>query len=291
MARFIEKRRPLAVIAAGTMVLSFAIKNIFDPAGLVTGGVSGLAIIIKYMTRGAFAEGIPLWLSNIAVNVPLFLFAAKVRGMKRMGRTVAAFLLSSLELYLIPQMTLFGDDLFLTAVSGGICFGTGTGLLLKVNATSGGTDMLGEALHYFFPHYSAPQIIFLLDGAVVVLGLAVFGPQKTMYAIVSVFLAAKVAGRIVESGKFAKKAYVISSQYEAIAERILVELGRGVTEIESYGAFSGDKRRMLFCVASQKEMVEVKEIVRQMDGEAFMIVSDAREVLGEGFGEFYAKGY
>lgn len=269
----------------GTLIMAFATKNLFDPLGLVTGGVSGLSIVIKDVTGGLFDGGVPLWLSNLALNIPLFLFAAKVKGLKGLRRTALVWALFTAELYLIPEFSLLNGNVLLTAVYGGACYGAGTGLLLLGGATTGGTDMLADTLHHYIRHYSVAQILLVLDGSVVVLGSIVFGIEQTLFAVISVFIAAKVTDAILGSCKFAKLALVISDRSEEIAKEVLEDMERGVTGIYAKGMYSGEEKKILFCVVSKKEIVQVKDIVHQYDPRAFLIVSDVREALGEGFFE------
>ena len=268
---------------AGTLIMAFATKNLFDPLGMVTGGVSGLSIVIKYVTGGIWEEGVPLWMSNLALNVPLFLFAAKVKGMPGMARTILVWAVFTAELYLIPEYPLLSDNTLLTAVYGGVCYGAGTGMLLLSGATTGGTDMLADTLRFYLRHYSVAQILLALDGTVVVLGSIVFGIQQTLYALIAVFIAAKVTDAVIGSCKFAKLAFIISEQNEEIAGEILGDLERGATGIYARGMYSGKDKKILFCVVSKKEIIRIKDIVHRHDPRAFLIVSDVTEALGEGF--------
>ena len=129
------------------------------------------------------------------------------------------------------------------------------------------------------------QIIQFLDGAVVIAGLFVFGVHVALYAIVAIFVTSKVSDALMEGLKFSKAAFIITDHYDQVAKRIMTELERGVTGLHAKGMYSGAEKCMLYCVVSRKEIVQVKEIVSEVDPDAFVIVSDAREVLGEGFQE------
>ena len=136
-------------------------------------------------------------------------------------------------------------------------------------------------------HYSVAQIMQVLDGLVVLAGLYVFGLRPSMYAIVMIFITSKVTDAILEGMKFSKAAYIITNQYEEISKLIMETLDRGVTGLEARGMYSGEKKCMLYCVVSKKEIVLLKELVHQLDQDAFVIVGDVREVLGEGFIEYH----
>ena len=251
-----------AVIILAAFLMGFAIKNLYDPVNLVTGGVSGVAIIFKSLFD------IPLWLTNTLLNIPLFLAAWRLKGWNFIKRTFIATVSLSVSLYVLPEMTIGGDDVFLSALFGGILSGVGTGILFAVHATTGGTDMLAALLHLKIRQYSVSQIMQVLDAMVVLAGASVFGLGS--------------AG-ILDGLNFSKLAIIISERSKEIAGSIMKNMERGVTAVKSVGMYSGTERDMLFCVVPRKEIVWLRDIVREYDKQAFLIVSDVKEVFGEGF--------
>lgn len=278
------KKRPVFVdyllIVLGSFMIGFAIKNMYDPVNLVTGGASGLAIIVKSL------GGIPLWMTNTVVNIPLFLAAYKLKGWRFIKRTLVATVALSISLYVIPQISFVTEDLLLASLFGGIVTGVGTGLVLLCHATTGGSDMLAVLLHRRFRHYSIAQILQFLDAAIVLVGATVFGIRFALYALIAIYALAKVTDGMIEGMKFSKQAFIISDQSTEIADRIMTAMERGVTALDAVGMYSGAGRQMLFCVVSKKEIVQLREIVEEIDPRAFVIVNDAREVFGEGFIEY-----
>ncbi len=272
-----EKWTDYLMIVAGSFIMGFAIKNMYDPMNLVTGGVSGAAIIVKSLT------GIPLWATNTVLNIPLFLAAWRLKGWNFIRRTLVATMSLSVSLYVIPEMPLVEGDLFLSAVFGGIISGVGTGLVFLYQATTGGTDMLAALMQLKLRHYSIAEIMQFLDGAVVVAGASLFGIRHAFYAILAIYAVCKVSDGILDGMKFAKQAVVISDRSEEIAGQVMDRLERGVTAVDATGMYSGRTRKMLFCVISRKELVILRDIVKQIDPRAFVIVDDVREVFGEGF--------
>lgn len=272
-----EKWTDYLMIVAGSFIMGFAIKNMYDPMNLVTGGVSGAAIIVKSLT------GIPLWATNTVLNIPLFLAAWRLKGWNFIRRTLVATVSLSVSLYVIPEMPLVEGDLFLSAVFGGIVSGVGTGLVFLYQATTGGTDMLAALMQLKLRHYSIAQIMQFLDGAVVVAGASLFGIRHAFYAILAIYAVCKVSDGILDGMKFAKQAVVISDRSEEIAGQVMDRLKRGVTAVDATGMYSGRTRKMLFCVVSRKELVILRDIVKRIDPRAFVIVDDVREVFGEGF--------
>ena len=270
-------------IFMGTGIMALAIQCIFEPIGLVTGGFSGIAIIIRKMTAGIVEGGVPLWLTNLALNVPVFIAALIIKGRKFLGRTVIGTVLLSFWLYVIPQVDLTQGDYMLSAVFGGVITGIGIGFVLLAKATTGGTDMVSALIQKYERHYSVVQILQVIDGMVVLAGLYVFGLKPALYAIVAIFITSKVSDALMEGMKYSKAAFIITDYYKEIADAIMTQLDRGLTGLDATGMYSGDKKTVLYCVVSKKEIVELKDIVAKIDPKAFVIVTDAREVFGEGF--------
>ena len=270
-------------IFMGTGIMALAIQCIFEPIGLVTGGFSGIAIIIRTMTAGIVEGGVPLWLTNLALNVPVFIAALIIKGRKFLGRTVIGTVLLSFWLYVIPQVDLTQGDYMLSAVFGGVITGIGIGFVLLAKATTGGTDMVSALIQKYVRHYSVVQILQVIDGMVVLAGLYVFGLKPALYAIVAIFITSKVSDALMEGMKYSKAAFIITDCYKEIADAIMTQLDRGLTGLDATGMYSGDKKTVLYCVVAKKEIVELKDIVAKIDPKAFVIVTDAREVFGEGF--------
>lgn len=282
-----EKQRGYLFIVVGTMLMAFGIKNFYDSSGLVTGGFTGISIMIKGMSESYFGYGIPLWFTNLVLNVPLFIIAGGKRGLRFLRKTLFGGVLLSVWLAVIPQMDLVEQDLLLSSVYGGLLNGVGLGLVLLSDATTGGVDLLSTLLHGKWRHYSIVQIMQVIDAVIIVAGASVFGMHKALYAILAVFITTRISDFVIEGWKFSKVVFIISNEHEKIAQAILLELKRGVTAVEALGLYSQKEKRMLYCVVSKKELIQLKDIIRSVDKEAFVIVSEAREVLGEGFSENY----
>ena len=145
--------------------------------------------------------------------------------------------------------------------------------------------MVAALIQVKLRHFSIVKILQVIDGLVVLLGLFVFGIRPVLYAIIGIVVATKVSDMIVEGWNYSKAVYIITNQHEIVAQKILSELERGVTGLEAKGMYTGTDKCVLYCVMSQKEVVRLKVLVADIDPQAFVIVSDVREVLGEGFGE------
>ena len=279
------------LILVGTAVMALAIQCIYDRVGLVTGGFTGLTIVIRSLTKSVVEGGIPLWFTNIVLNIPVFLYSYIKFGRKFVGRTLFATLMLSVWLYIIPGVDLSGDDYLLAALFGGAFTGVGMGLVLRAGATTGGTDMVAALIQSRMRHYSVVQIMQVMDAAIVIAGLYVFGLRSTLYAVVSIFVMTKVSDAFLEGFKNSKAALIITNHLEEVAQRLMDELDRGVTGMDAKGMYTQDYKCVLYCVVSRKEIVQLKEIVNDVDPDAFVIVSDVREVLGEGFMEYSSQDF
>lgn len=279
-----EKRyRSYLLIILGTGIMSLAINSIYDAMQMVTGGFSGLGIVIKSLSQVWIEGGIPLWITNMVLNIPLFLLGIWIKGWEFTKKYVFGALCLSFWLYLIPPVPLIQDDMLLAVLAAGVIMGVGIGCIFLGQGTTGGTDMAAALIQHKLRCYSIPQILQFIDGSIVLLGVLVFGIHKALYAVVAIFITSWTADRFMEGLHFAKGAYVITDKEELVSKKIMQELNRGLTGIYSQGIYSQKDRKMLFCVVGKKEIVKLKELVEETDPEAFVIVTDVREVLGKGF--------
>lgn len=266
--------------------MALAVNLIYEPLGLVTGGLAGIAIVAKELTSFIIEGGIPVWFFTVITNIPLFIVAIKILGIKTMVNVTVGTITYIVALMIIPISEFAFDDLLLAAVVGGAITGVGLGMTFSVSASTGGTDLLATLIHKYKKHLSVPHILTFVDGAIIILGALTFGLGNALYAIIAVYITTKVSDGYLEGLKFAKMAYIISDKYDQIASEIMSKLDRGVTGVNATGMYSNADKKMLFCVVSKKEIVKITEIAKEIDPNSFVIVSDVREVRGEGFIEY-----
>lgn len=278
-----NKHRDFLLITLGSGMMALAISSIYDRIGLITGGFSGIAILVRNLTDGLVPGGVPLWLSNLLLNLPFFFLAYRKFGGAYLSKSIYGTLMLSVWLYLIPPMDLTEGDFLLSALFGGVISGFGIGLVLRAGATTGGTDLVASLVHARLRQYSVVQIMQVIDAVIVLAGVYVFGLRPTLYAVVVIFVVMRVSDSVLEGFKSSKAAWIITARHEEVAQRLMGELKRGVTGIEARGMYTHKSKCVLYCVVSRKEIIRVKDIVHEMDADAFVIVSDVREVLGEGF--------
>lgn len=267
----------------GTFLMAAAYKSVYQSVGMVTGGFSGIGVIVKQITERMSGKGIPLWITNVALNVPLFAAAYYIEGIAFIKNTVMGAVLLTGYLALLPALPVKEADYLLAAVYGGVICGMGIGLVLKSGFTTGGTDMLGVLLHRFLKQYSLSGIIQMLDLVIIAAGIVVFGIDVSLYAIIAVYVTAVVTDMVLEGTKQARAAWIISDKHEQIAPVLMEKMQRGVTRFTADGMYSGREKNILLCIVSKKQIADLKEIVLDIDPDSFLIVGDVREVMGNGF--------
>lgn len=271
------------LVALGTFLMAAGVNLIYEPLSMVTGGFAGFAIIVKSITKPFFQEGIPVWITTTLLNIPLFFWAAWQRGRSFVKGTLFASLCFSFALAVIPVWEVVSKDYLMAAILGGAVSGTGLALVFSQSLSTGGTDLLSALLQKHIRVLSIARILMLIDGAVVLLGMGLFGLKNGLYAIIAVFITTKVMDGILDGLKFAKMVTIITGKGEEIGQEILTGVDRGVTQIHATGMYTGEQKDMLICVTSRKEVIRLNEIVQQTDPSAFFIISDVHEVFGEGF--------
>jgi len=274
------------LIIVGTVILALDINMFFEKQSLVTGGFTGLAIVVKHVTEGMFGKGIDLGVTNLVLNIPLLIMGISLKGKNFAGKTLFATLFLSFALFITKNVPAVTMDLLLSSVFGGIFAGVGLGLVFMAYSTTGGTDLAASIIQHYIKHYSIAKIMLCLDSIIIILGMFMFGIEKAMFAIIAVFITAKVIDGILEGITFSKAAFIISDNYNEISKELMKQLDRGVTGLEGKGMYTDKNKKVLFCVVSKKEIVQLKELVKKIDKNAFVIVADVREVLGEGFKEY-----
>ena len=264
------------LVVVGLLVAAAAYRMYLIPNQVVNGGFTGVGQLLNHAT------GISVGLVNIALNVPLFLISMKSMGLRFGVRSLIAMVLMSLLIDHIP-LPPATDDMLLASVYGGAISGIGFGLVLRGNATTGDTDMLASLLHRLVPVIKVSYAIFMIDGLVIIASAFVFEAQAAMYGLISAFLCNVLIDLVLEGPNSAHSYFIISDKSEAIAEKIMREMNRGVTGLEAVGMYSQQHKQVLLCVVNRFEAMRLRRIIFEADPHAFVIANKAHEVLGEGF--------
>ena len=262
-------------IALGCALGALAYPLFLVPNHIAPGGLTGLATVLNYLFHW------PVGTTSLVMNVPLFIIGYRAMGRVFVIRSLVATVLFSVLIDLIPLPPMTEQPL-LGAVFGGVLLGAGLGLILRGGATTGGTDMVARMIHNRFQHISVGAFLFLIDCCVVLMA-GFFKAEYALYAFVALYAASKLIDVVMVGLTREKACYIISTQHEQVKREIMEKLDRGVTVLHAEGGYSGQERPVLLCVLSAQELGRLKAIVREADEDAFLFISDAHEVLGEGF--------
>lgn len=278
MRRFRE--RPLYCyigMTIGVGVAIFGFNFFLLPQQIAPGGFSGIAALLYYLLK------IPVGITVLALNIPVFLLALKSLGRQFAVRSLYALILYAVLADVLPVLDLSGDRM-IAAVYGGILMGAGLGLTLYFGGSTGGSDLVAKLVNGRFRNISVSACIFAIDCAVILASAAVFDLQAGLVALIALYLSAKVLEMLTEGAGRARAFLIISEKYAEIERSILRDLGRGSTELRAVGAYTGREAVALLCVVqSRLEFVRLKDIVQHADSHAFLISWVANEVNGLGF--------
>ncbi|GAB4522752.1 MAG: YitT family protein [Anaerolineales bacterium] len=272
--------RDLSLITVGALLQATALQLFLVPANLASGGVSGLSQIIHHYT------GWPIGLMVLIGNLPLFALGWRYLGGPRFAwRTAFAVVLYSfftdqVVRFLPPQG--ITPDLTLNALYGGVISGIGFGLVYRGRGTSGGSDILVRILNRW-RGISLSQSYFMTDSLIMFLAGISFSWENALYALVTLYVSGVTAESVSQGSNVVRTALIITRHPEEVTEKILTLLGRGVTLLPARGGYTGEERTVVYCVLSRAEVAQVKAVVSQMDPQAFMVIGQAYEALGEGF--------
>lgn len=273
-----EELKNTIYIIAGLVLCAAAYNCYLIPNNIAPGGFTGIGQLVNSLTHGWIAVGTV----GLILNVPLFALSMRSLGLHFGLRSFLTTVGLSLAIDHLPFPALT-DDLLLAAVFGGVVGGIGFGLILRGNATTGGSDMLGTLIHSKIPVVRVGLAVFVIDGLVVLASAFVFDASAAMYALISTFLMNVVLDQVLEGPSSARSYYIISTKAEEIAQRVMAEMDRGATSWGGKGMYSGENRTVLLCVINRFETMRLRNIVFSIDPKAFVIATNVYEVLGEGF--------
>ena len=264
--------------ALGCLLMALAINAFFVQHHFLSGGISGVAIILYYLT------GWPPGITSLVFNIPLFWIAWKYMSRQFFINSVIGTVLFSLALdgtaFVQAYVTI--PDKLLCSIAGGALGGLGSALVYRSEASTGGVDILGFLTRKYY-HISVSTTNFLFDTCVMAAAVVFLGLTPVLYSMVLFFITLKATNLFMVGFDYKKQVLIISTHAEEISRRIMDEVNRGVTLLDGKGAWSGQEKQVLMCAFKQRQIVAVRQTVKELDPDAFLIVCDAREVLGRGF--------
>ena len=266
------------IIVLGTLIMSLALNIFLIPNQIVTGGASGIGTMLYYIT------GINTGIWMLVVNVPLFVIGIKALGRGAMIKTSVATVLLSVFTDLTANVYFEDFDPFLSSVYGGVMMGCGIGLVFLTSAATGGSDLAAKQLEKHVNAISAGRLLLIIDAAIIISSTFVFkNYTAALYGFLSLYITGVFIDIITGGVNFAKAVYIISEKHEEIKSAVMLGMNRGLTMLSGEGGFTGKERPVVFCVITKGEIVRLKSIVKATDPNAFVIITDAKEVMGEGF--------
>ena len=249
------------------------------PNKIAAGGVTGLATVIYYLS------GMPVGTTMLLLNIPLFLLGIKIIGRSFGIKTLFATVALSLAIdILAPFLSSLTDDLLLASIFGGLLVGLGLGLVLKQDASTGGTDLGAKIIHKLISYISVGQLLLVIDAVIVLTAALVFQNYELgLYATITLFITSKVIDTVIVGVNYTKAVHIISDFSEEISNKLVYEMNHGMTRLDGKGMYSGKEKNVLLCIIRRRDLPHLKSVVSEIDINAFIFVTDVREVLGEGF--------
>ena len=270
--------KEIILIAIGTLIMSVAIAFFLLPNKLSSGGFVGIATIIYYFYK------IPVGTVTLVLNIPLFIVAFIKLGKGFFFKTIIGTLLLSFFIDFLDKYKPVTQDRLLACIYGGILMGFGLALVFKANGSTGGADLLTNILNKYNPKYRMSDVIVIIDGIIILLNVICFRQIEIgLYSAIVIYLSGQIIDFVFEGLYFGKLVYIISNKNKEISDKIITDIERGITGLNGKGMYKDNDKLVLMCVVSRRQLISVRQIAKAIDPEAFIIITNAREVFGKGF--------
>ena len=264
----------------GAFIMAIAVSLFLLPNELSSGGFSGIATILYYLFN------FPVGTTIIILNVPLFIFATLKIGKRFLLKSLLGTISLSIFIDILEKLTPITHDKILACVYGGILTGLGTALILRAHSSTGGSDLAGNIIKEYKPMARTGNLIMIIDAAIVILNVIFLKKVEiALYSAITIYLMGKVIDIIFEGIYFTKLVFIISDKSEEISKIIVNNIKRGVTGIYGKGIYTKENKLVLMCAIGRRELAELKSSIKEIDPNAFLIITNSREVLGTGFKE------
>lgn len=271
----------------GSLSLGVGIYCFAEKVNIAPGGVSGIAIMIKYLT------GLPVGMLSLIMNIPLLVIAYKFIGKRFALRTLRTVIMSTviLDAVVTPFFPQYAGDRMLGSIFGGVCTGAGLGIVFLHDSSTAGTDIISYLVEKKFPHIQIGKALMLVDCVILSVSAFVFrNIESALFGVVALFTQTVIINKIVYGSEKGRNLFIVSQKSEEIAERIIKERSRGATFLSAKGAYSQKPTQVLMCVVRVWEYHYVKELVYEVDPNAFVIATQAENIIGEGFANAKKQG-
>ena len=265
-------------LVVGSFIMACSTAFFLLPNKLSTGGFSGIATIAYYLFN------IPVGNAMIILNVPLFIIAFFRVGKRFIMKSMVGTLFLSIFIDILERFPGVTNDRFLACIYGGILMGIGTAIILKVNGSTGGSDLLSYVVRSYNDKLRSGDLIIAIDTIIIIISILVFKEIEIgLYSAIAIYFMGKMIDIIFEGVNFTKVLFIVSSKYSEIAKVVGNTVQRGSTALYARGMHSGEDKMMLFCVGSRNEIIKIKKIATNIDSKAFIVIFNAREAWGKGF--------
>lgn len=267
----------VALIIIGTACMAVSVDVFLNPNNVVPGGFTALAIFANRLW------GWPIGITLLIMNLPFLAVGVRVLGFEFGPKTLLATTLSSVLIDLLrPLLPVVQGEPLLYILYGGLLYGAGMGLVFRTNATSGGTETPAKLLEHYYGIRMSSSLL-AMDAIILLLAARIFGLAPALYALIATWVMARVIDAVEAGFSASDTAFIITAQIDAVGAAVMEELGRGVTLLHGEGGYTGSARTVLFTVVSRRQISALRQIVSDVDPDAFMVISPSSEVLGEGF--------
>lgn len=278
MKKFNAGIKKYATIVFGVILVALAISVFYTPNKIVSGGVSGISTILYH------TFGIQPGVSFAVINAGLLVLAWKFLGFSFVKDTLLGSMLLSLFVQIFTAIPTVTTDVFLATVFGSVLYGAGIGLTLIEGASTGGTDILSRLVQCAFPHIKIGNLLLAVDATVILISFCIFKTfDLALYGIVALFLASFSINFLISKLNVSKLAFVVTQKGVDISRYLVSHSPRGVTIIDSVGAYTMDKNKVLMCALKENELPKFQEAILAMDEQAFIIFSESQQIIGDGF--------
>lgn len=269
------------LIVIGSALYAVGFQFFLYPNSIIVGGVSGIAMIINLLTE------LPIGVLTIVLNIPLFIIAWKYFGTGFIIGSLVGMTFSSVFVDVFAMLNVSPtSDMLLACIIGGAVKGLGLGLVYYAGATTGGSDIIAKFIRLKFPYINFGTVVLVTDFAIIILFAAIFNKvEAAMYAVIAMFVVSKVVDLVLYGIDNSSVCYIISEKSDNIVKEITDRLRRGVTILDGEGAYSHKSKQVLLCVVKRTQIIEIRKLIKNIDENAFFIVTDAKNVFGKGFGD------
>ncbi len=279
----IQKRRGLINVIGtiiGSAIMAFGTSSFLLPNQLSSGGLAGIATITYYLLK------IPMGAMIMALNIPLFLLAGYKLGKEFLVKSLIGTISLSIFIDIFDKYPPITTDRFLACIYGGVLIGIGTAIILKVGASTGGTDLVATVIKGYNPYISMSKYLIIMDIIIITLNVLFFKHIEIgLYSAIAIYLYGQMIDIVFEGIYYTKLLFIISNKNEEISKMITEEVKRGITGLYGKGMYKDEDKLVLICAASRSDTAKIKDIAKTIDKRCFIVIGNVREVLGKGFKE------